>query len=313
MNLRRLAYFMRVAELGSLNRASEALRIAQPALSRQMRMLEEELGVVLFERTTRGMSLTEQGERLQREIVGPLRQIEFAFANVSLTGNQVAGTLNIGLETSLRDILGLPLLDRFAQEEPGIVPRIIEGDADHLAEWLIRGDIDYIIFAGPCPDDAIISRAMLTEELFLVGAPDSELQNGGPLHLNTATALPLILPDVRSGVVPILEKLAYVNKTSLNVVQRVNSFDLLKQIVRSGQGYTVLPISAITRELAAGTLSIRPVVDPVLSQQVIIGATRDCKVPRLVERADIISRHTLARLVSSGAWPATLLFEPDTP
>jgi len=311
MNLRRLAYFMRVAELGSLNRASEALRIAQPALSRQMRMLEEELGVVLFERTLRGMSLTEQGERLQRDLIGPLRQIDFAFANVSLTGNQVAGSLAIGLEPGLRDILGLSLLERIAEEEPGIVPRIVEGDADHLAEWIIRGDIDLMIFAGPSPDEAIIDRAMLTEELFLVGASDGHLQSDSPMHFDAAAKLPLILPEARSGVVPTLEKLAYVNKASLNVAQRVNSFELLKQIVRSGQGYTILPKSAIMSELKVGSLSICAIVDPALNQPVSIGATRDCKVPRLVERADIIIRHTLSALVANGVWPATLLFEPD--
>ncbi len=311
MHLRRLAYFMRVAELGSLNRASEALRIAQPALSRQMRMLEEELGVVLFERTLRGMTLTEQGVRLQRDLVAPLRQIEFAFANVSLTGNQVAGALNIGVEPGLRDILGLALLDRIAAEEPGIVPRIVEGEVDSLAEWAIRGDVDLIVFSGPSPDEAIIDRALLTEELFLVGSPDSDLRPDQPLRFDAVIARPLILPEARSGIVPLLEKRAYVNKAGLNILRRVNSFELLKQMVSSGEGYTVLPKSAMQRELRDGAFALCAIVDPLLSQPVSIGATRDCRVPRLVERTDIIIRHTLAALVDSGAWPATLLFEPD--
>lgn len=311
MNLRRLVYFMRVAELGSLNRASEALRIAQPALSRQMRMLEEELGVVLFERTLRGMTLTEHGERLRRDVAGPLRQIYFAFENASLTGSQVAGALNIGIEPSLRDMLALPLIDRIAEEEAGIAPRIVEGAADHLAEWILRGDIDLMIFSGPSPNEAIVDRGLLAEELMLVGSPESEAHRGGPIRCSAATELPLILPESRSGVIPILEKLAYVNKASLNVSCRVNSFDLLKQMVSRGEGYTVLPRSAVERELRDGSLVICQIVDPVLTQPVSIGATHDCKVPRLVQRADIIIRHTLARLVADGAWQATLLFEPD--
>jgi LysR family transcriptional regulator, nitrogen assimilation regulatory protein len=311
MNLRRLAYFMRIAELGSINRASEALRIAQPALSRQIRMLEEELGVVLFERTLRGMTLTEQGERLQRDLAGPLRQIDFAFTNVSLTGSQVAGALNIGLEPGLRDVLSLPLLDRIAEEEPGIVPRIVEGEVDCLAEWAVRGDLDLIIFSGPSPDEAVIDRALLTEDLCLVGPPNSDLRPDHPLRFDAAIAHPLILPEARSGVVPLLEKRAYVNKAGLNIVRRVNSFELLKQMVSRGAGYTVLPKSAMQRELHDGALACCPIVDPVLSQPVSIGATRDCRVPRLVERTDIIIRHTLAALVTSGAWRATLLFEPE--
>lgn len=311
MNLRRLTYFMRVAELGSLNRASEALRVAQPALSRQMRMLEEELGVVLFERTLRGMTLTEQGERLRRDLVAPLRQIDFAFSNVSLTGNQVAGALNIGIEPGLRDMLGLALIDRIAVEEPGIIPRIVEGEVDHLAEWVIQGGVDLIIYSGASPDEAVIERALLTEELFLVGSPGSDLPVDQPVRFDAAIALPLILPEARSGIVPLLDKRAYVNKAGLNVMQRVNSFELLKDMVGKGLGYSVLPRSAIPRELGDGRLAIWLIVDPVLSQPVSIGATRDCRVPRLVERTDIIIRHTLAALVAGGNWQATLLFEPE--
>ncbi|PLK27066.1 LysR substrate-binding domain-containing protein [Novosphingobium sp. TH158] len=135
---------------------------------------------------------------------------------------------------------------------------------------------------------------------------------GKPMRFSAATALPLILPEARSGVVPIVEKLAYVNKASINVVRRVNSLELLKQMVSGGQAHTVLPKSAIMRELREGSLAVCPIVDPVLNQPVSIGATRDCKVPRLVERADMILRHTLSALVASDAWPATLLFEPDT-
>lgn len=311
MNLRRLVYFMRVADLGSLNRASEALRIAQPALSRQMRMLEEELGVVLFERTLRGMTLTEHGERLRRDVAGPLRQIYFAFENASLTGSQVAGALNIGIEPGLRDILALPLLEHIAAEEPGIAPRIVEGAADHLAEWIARGDIDLIIFSGPTPNEMIVDRALLTEELFLVGSPESVAQFGRQTRFSTATDLPLILPEARSGIIPILEKLVYVNKARLNVSCRVNSFDLMKQMVSRGQGYTILPKSAVERELDDGRLAICQIVDPVLTQPVSIGATHNCKVPRLAQRADIIIRHTMLELVTSGAWQAALSFEPE--
>lgn len=311
MNLRRLVYFMRVADLGSLNRASEALRIAQPALSRQMRMLEQELGVTLFERTLRGMTLTEQGEQLRRDIAGPLRQIYFAFENVSLPGSQVAGGLNIGIEPGLRDMLALPLLDRIAAEEPGIEPRIVEGAVDHLAEWITRGDVDLVIFSGPSPSEVIVDRSLLTENLFLVGSAESVVQSASPMRFSAATALPLILPEARSGIVPILEKIAYINKASLNVFRRVNSFDLLKQMVCRGQGFTVLPRSAIEAELRDGQLAICPIIDPALSQLVSIGATQDCKVPRLIQRADIIIRRTLADLVATGAWQATLSFEAD--
>ena len=311
MNLRRLTYFLRIAELGSFNRASEALRIAQPALSRQIRMLEEELGVVLFERTLRGVTLTEPGERLRGEIVGPLRQLDFAFENIRLSGDQVAGSISIGIVPELRGILGRSLLERIAAEEPGINARIVEGEVDHLAEWALRASVDLLIYSGPSPDEAVIDRPLLVEELFLVGGRMSGLAPDIPVRFDAMTALPLILPDARSGVLPLLEKPAYVNKASLNVVQRVNSFELLKELVVAGRGYTVLPLSAFDREAAAGQLCYAPLADPALSQSVSIGATRDCRVPRLATRLDLVIRHVMTDLVRSGCWPARLLFEPE--
>ena len=313
MNLRRLTYFLRIAELGSFNRASEALRIAQPALSRQIRMLEEELGVVLFERTLRGVTLTEPGERLRGEIVGPLRQLDFAFENVSLSGDQVAGAITIGIVPELRGILGAKLLDLIETEEPGISARIVEAEVDHLAEWALRGNVDLLIYSGPSPDEAVIDRPLLSEDLFLVGCNASGLTPASPVRFDAMTALPLILPEARSGVLPLLEKPAYVNKTSLNVVQRVNSFELLKELVAAGKGYTVLPLSAFGREAASGELRHAPVTDPALAQPVSIGATRDCRVPRLATRLDPIIRHVMTYLVESGRWPARLLFEPEAP
>ena len=82
-------------------------------------------------------------------------------------------------------------------------------------------------------------------------------------------------------------------------------------MVAKGLGHTVLPKSAMARELREGSFAWCPIVDPVLTQPVSIGATRDCRVPRLVERTDIILRHALADLVAEGVWPGSLLFEPD--
>jgi LysR family transcriptional regulator, nitrogen assimilation regulatory protein len=310
MNLRRLTYFIRVAELGSLNRASEALRIAQPALSRQIRMLEEELGVVLFERTVRGMKLTEQGDRLRAEVAGPLRQLDFAFGNVRLSGNQIAGALDIGMTPELRGILAGPLLGRILSEEPGIAVRIVEGEVDHLAEWAVRGELDLIAFAGVCPHDGVIDRPLLVEDLVLVGAADSDLRADVPVRFDDLTRLPMVLPQARGGIVPLLEKPAYVNKATLDVVLRVNSLELLKDVVGRGLGYTVLPLSAIGREVENGLLRYAGVLDPGLSQEVCIGATRECRVPRLVGRVDLLIRNTMADLVGEGAWTARLLFDP---
>jgi len=266
MHLRRLNYFLRISELGSLNRASEALRIAQPALSRQMRMLEEELSTVLFERTPRGMKLTEEGERLRSEIVGPLRQLDFAFANAGLSGNQIAGSVAIGMPPSVRKVLAKPLVNRILSEEPGIIARIVEGEVDHLAEWLLQGELDCAVICGPTPDERIVDRPLLVEELFLVGPQNSELDPGMAIKFDQLPKFPLLLPHARYGLIPIIEKLSYINNIKLDVAHRVNSLELIKDMIGDGLGYSILPLSAITMESRQGKLRHGPIIDPELTQ-----------------------------------------------
>src|SRR3974390_1593235 len=97
MELKRLRYFLRIAEEGSLGRASNALGIAQPALSRQMRMLEDEFGAPLFHRTRNGMQLTEEGSQLRAAVAGPLRLLELATQSARSISGKVEYSVALGL------------------------------------------------------------------------------------------------------------------------------------------------------------------------------------------------------------------------
>src|ERR1700740_1285114 len=114
MDIRRLQFFLRIADEGSMNRAARVLGIAQPALSRQMRLLEEALGVTLFTRTSRGMELTEAGEQLRGSMTGPLRHLELAMQNVGSPFAQLEGGVILGMPQTTACVLARPLLARVA-------------------------------------------------------------------------------------------------------------------------------------------------------------------------------------------------------
>jgi len=101
METRRLKYFVRIAEDGSLMRAAGVLRIAQPALSRQLRLLEEDLGLTLFRRTPRGMQLTQEGELLRVAVAGPLRELELALQNIRSLSARVEGNIVLGMPSNI--------------------------------------------------------------------------------------------------------------------------------------------------------------------------------------------------------------------
>src|SRR5215471_7971497 len=127
MDTRRLRYFVRIAEDGSLTRAAGVLRIAQPALSRQIRLLEEELGIALFNRTARGMQLTEEGEHLRACVAGPLRSLELALQNARSFSSHIEGNFTLGMTSGIGEILAKPLVLRMSSEFPNIKLRIVEG------------------------------------------------------------------------------------------------------------------------------------------------------------------------------------------
>src|SRR3954469_10734762 len=125
MDLRQLTTFVQVADLGSLSKAAERLRIAQPALSRQIRLLEEELKVTLFTRHGRGMVLTPAGELLRGRASGILRQVEEARADLMEEAGAVRGRVVFGMPPTVGDVLATRLIERFLALHPEVRLRVV--------------------------------------------------------------------------------------------------------------------------------------------------------------------------------------------
>ncbi len=175
MEIRRLQYFVCIAELGSLGRAADILRIAQPALTRQVRLLEQELGVTLFTRTRRGMHLTDEGSQLLSDVTEPLRQLEGALQNMRSLTSGLSGHVAVGMTPTVTYFLAQPLLERMAEVAPDVVLRIVEGTGLHLGEGLMTGELDMGLLYEALHDHRLVNRDLLTEELVVVGSPQSGL------------------------------------------------------------------------------------------------------------------------------------------
>lgn len=312
MSLKRLGYFLRIAELGSMNKASEVLHIAQPALTRQIHILEEELGIALFTRTGRGMQLTAEGEQLRVDILGPLRQLEFAFQNARLLSGKAEGSVSLGMPPSVRYALAQSLLHRVTSAEPNIKLHIIEGQIDQLIEWLIAGTIDIALLYGPSADDGIIERGIIIEDLMLVGSLKSGLSPEKPINFKQLAKFPLILPNLRHKTVLALEKNAYITKTNIKIIRYIDSYELIKDLVISGEGYTIAPYSAFIKEFEAGLLSYTKIDNPVTTRQLITAATAQCRMPSIISKMDILIQQEVAALTASGRWPGKLLNNPKS-
>src|ERR1700756_2740566 len=139
MDIRRLQSFLRIADEGSMSRAARVLGVAQPALSRQMRLLEEALGVTLFTRTPRGMELTEAGEQLRAALAGALRQVELALQNPARRYAQRGGGVVFGSPATVAATLAEPLLGRVALAFPKVKLRLVDLPSGQLGDALLKG------------------------------------------------------------------------------------------------------------------------------------------------------------------------------
>lgn len=309
MDFRRLSYFVRIAELGSLSRAADRLRIAQPALSRQMRLLEEDVGVSLFARHRRGMQLTHAGEELRLRVVGPMRQLDQAMEEVRVLAEDFGGNIAFGMPPTASYILAGPLALRVAESAPNVSLRIVEGYAGHLIDWLQRGEIDAALLYGPAADLQLKAEELLLEELMLVGPPDCGLDPATAINFADLVDLPLILPSHPHGLRIVIDQVAQRSRTALKVKFQADSFLLMKELVESGLGYTVLPLSSFSREAAAGRLRYAPLRNPRVTRQLVLGTQPGAGRSRAAERLGVLVRQEIAALVAAGTWNATLMFE----
>lgn len=309
IDFRRLSSFMRIADLGSLSRAADRMRIAQPALSRQIRLLEAELGVQLFTRHRRGVELTKPGEELRARLAGPLRQIDLVVEDIRALSGELGSNIAFGLPPTVSLVLAGSLARRVIRQAPNVSLRVVEGYAAHLVDWLQRGEIDGAILYGPSADLQIRTEDLLTEDICLVGSARSGLVPQVEMEFEELTRLSLILPSRPHGLRVVADNAASKAGVRLDVGLQADSFSLMKELTESGLGYTLLPLSAIKREVAAERLAWAPIVNPRVRRQLVLAHSDTSRTARTL--ANMI-RSEITELVTSGEWLARLMFNPNS-
>lgn len=272
-DLNRLLTFVTVAKNGSLKSAATALGMPQPAISRQIARLETECKGRLFDRTGRGMSLTELGLRTLPQVERVLNESEALSHQITATAGLPFGEVRIAALPSLYMILMVPLFFLMKERFPGIRLHFFEGSAGQIDQWLVTGHIDiglpYRYGTAMIAD----GEPLISADSCLVGPAGDTLTLKKAVHFSTLDSLPLILPSAPSGIRTTLDKLARKHAISLNVIVEADSTQLQKAIVEKGGAYTVLPKLAIASELECGQLQASRIVEPVIERKIILATT----------------------------------------
>jgi LysR family nitrogen assimilation transcriptional regulator len=265
MNLKHLQSFVRVAELGSFSKAARVLDIAQPALSRQVRLLETDLRETLLLRNGRGVSLTDAGRRLFEHGVQILQRVEQAREDLNAERDAAVGHVTIGLPPSIGRRLTLPLIERFRQQLPRARLTIVEGLSANIAEWIGSGRTDLGLVYNPDAQPALELTPLLRERLCLVEpASTRRRREPKPLPLRELGAYPLVLPERHQSIRRLLQTQATAAGVKLHIAWEVSSVPAIIDLVCARVGYAVLNASAVAASGRGSELAVRPIVEPEL-------------------------------------------------
>ena len=267
MNLKQLEYFVHVAELGSFTRAAEHLRIAQPALSRQVRQLEIELRQNLLMRNGRGVTLTDAGRRLLDHGHGILHQVARAREDLEEMRGAPVGHVTLGVPPTVGRLITATLVDEFRRRFPKATLGIVEGLSVNISEWLVSGRIDVGLVYNPTPTPAIETKPLVSEPLYLIGPAGPKRtprRVGPPVSLKEVAAHGLIVPSRPHAVRMFVEHgLADIGER-IQVALEIDGIPSILDLVARGHGFAVLSFNAIRNDPLRERLLARPIVKPRL-------------------------------------------------
>lgn len=308
MDLKQLQYFVQVCDANSISEAALQVHISQPSISRQIRLLEEELGVSLLERRSRGIVLTDAGVALRDRAIGLLEEAARIRTDLVTSVSVPHGILNVGSVTSLRNYLIAPALAAFRGKYDAVTCRIIEGTSRAGRDAVVSGAAD-VAFVSTLEDAGSFgSRRLLTEQLFLVAHRSRGLKIDAPVEIDELFGAELILTSRPNSLRVIVDRaLRHANGRG-RVVLEVGSLDMAIQLVGLGLGLSVFPFCAVDEFYRRGVISIAPIRNLSISWALVYSMERRLSVAaRLFMDVTV---EELMKRVRSGDWPTAEL-APD--
>ncbi|BAH51325.1 LysR substrate-binding domain-containing protein [Rhodococcus opacus] len=246
MEIRQLKALVAVADTGSVTRAAQVLHLVQPAVTRHIATLEDELGTQLFERSRAGMLLTEVGEQVLERARRALREIERAKEVASTSDHSVSGHVSVGLLPSVARVIGPRLSDAIVSQHPGLQLQLTVGYAGHLAKWLEGGAVDFAILFDQPMSSAFSMDPVAIEDLWAIAPPGSLEDTGAPIPLEHVLSQPMIIPNPPHGLRTLIDVAAARLGITPSVTLETNDATLQRALVADKLGWSMLPASMAT-------------------------------------------------------------------
>jgi LysR family nitrogen assimilation transcriptional regulator len=255
MDLRQLRYFIKVVECGNITRASEALHIAQPAISQQMRNLERDLQILLLERSAHGVAPTAAGQTLYRHALDLLRQADGTRDLLLQDAALPQGKVSVAMPSSTSRVLAVSLMRTVRERYPGIVLEVIEAPSADIGVLINAGRVDLAVMADHLETHGVIAQRLITEALYLVAWPGFPIDRDS-VPLAALADMPLILPSAPNSIRNRIEWALREAGLSCVIRFEASSTALLLEAVIAQLGVTILPWPAAHVEVNEHKLTL---------------------------------------------------------
>ena len=299
MEFRQLRYFRAIAEERHVGRAAERLHIVQPALSRQLKKLEEELDVTLFVRHPRGVRLTSDGERLMLHASNILKNVENMMSDFQHSAGFMQD-VTISMTPGFAGMIASPLISYISEHHPGTTVRLMGSFMPALVDVILDGKAEIAILNNPLPRAGVHNEPLSREQLCLVVRADDPRFDVPSLAIEDLVDVPLIRSGlVGTGVYRALDAAMKAADVELNWVAELDTIGASKPLVLSGVAPTIHAPSIVQAELSTGLLKAVPLDGAYMIRTM---ATADKKLGDNIIAIKKALREVVSNMASFGQW-----------
>ena len=284
MDLRSIRYFVEIAELGSITRASQHLGIAQPALSRHVRSVEEELGTQLLVRLPRGVRLTGAGLQFLEHCRRIVRELGRAREELRTSSEVPRGRVTLGLSPTTGPLLLPGILERVRRQSPEVSLKVVEGFSSQLYDSLLTGQVDLAVLTSPAASRALRLLPLLSEPIVVLTPPVPR----GSRRFYTLPELaktPVVTTEAIRSIVD--EQLARYG-ARLNVEAEVDAVEAIRRLLLRGIGPAVMPLSTFHDDVREGRIAAFQIADANVHRILMVGLQAERRAPAAVEEVSQI-------------------------
>jgi DNA-binding transcriptional LysR family regulator len=303
MDLRKLRYFAGVVEAGSISRAAETLRVAQPALSKSIQALELDLGTTLLQRSAQGVATTDAGARLYDHCQILFKQVDRARSDVRKSVERPSGHVTVGLPYSLMTVIALPLLEMMTKRCPDVRLELKQEQSHLLAGAIRSRKLDFAVIAKPRSNSGLVCQPLLVEELLFIARPgpgddDAEVH----ISFEKASRQQFVLPSIGNGLRATVEGHFRARSLPLDVKYEVDAIALITQCVDAGLGASLLPGGCLQRDANYSRMRVRPFAEGGCHRSIVLCHAEEAALSPAAVTAMSLIEEAARGLVVRGNW-----------